>query len=221
MGRMPARPRIVDEGSLRGARLLEQLRREVREAHLTAGVAQAQVARSLGRSRQWVSHFERGRVSQVGIRQAARLAAMVGLNLTLNLYPSGARLRDAGQLRPLNRFLAEVRAAWRIDLEVPVTDDRRDQRAFDAVLRRPGQIVAVEAYSRLVDFQAQARVARLKLAASGIERFVIVLNATRANRQALIQAGPVLRDAFPLGSRPTLHALRRGQNLAGDGVVLI
>ena len=118
-----------------------------------------------------------------------------GARSDLNLYPSGARLRDAGQLRLLNRFLAEVRAAWRIDLEVSVSDDPRDQRAFDAVLRGPGQTVAVEAHSRLVDFQAQARVARLKLAASDIERLVIVLNATRANRQALIQAGPVLRDA--------------------------
>jgi hypothetical protein len=168
-----------------------------------------------------MSHLERGRAPEIGIRQAARLAAVVGLDLTLNLYPSGARLRDVGQIRVLNRFLAEVRSSWRIDMEVPVSDDPRDQRAFDAVLRRPGQAVAVEAYSRLVDLQAQARVARLKLAASGIERLVIVLNATRANRQALIQAGAVLRDAFPLDSRATLHALRRGQRPAGDGVVLI
>jgi transcriptional regulator with XRE-family HTH domain len=204
--------------------MFDELRREVRNARLTAGVSQASVAGATGRSRQWVSDVERGIVRDLTLRQAARLAAAVGLDLGVRVYPGARRLKDVAQVRILERFLEQLRPMWQVSLEVPIMSDPRDRRAFDAVLRRRGTVVAVEAFSRLRDLQAQSRAAHLKVEAAGstrVQRLIVVLGRTRSNRHALADAGPVARDAFPVSTRAAMAALRAGQAPPADAIVFI
>jgi hypothetical protein len=93
------------------------------------------------------------------------------------------------------------------------------------VIRLRGQAhdltIGVEAISRLRDVQAQVRAAQLKRHDANIERLIVLVAATHANRRALAAAEPLLAAAFPVGSRRTLAALAAGLDPGGDAVVFL
>ena len=71
----------------------------------------------------------------------------------------------------------------------------------------------VEVITRLADFQAQLRAARIKVRDVGADRLVFVIAGTTANRRTLGDVGATLNDAFPIRSRDALSRLgvvRRG-----------
>ena len=88
------------------------------------------------------------------------------------------------------------------------------------VLRRGSVAVGVEAISRLRDVQAQIRAARLKQRDAAIQRLVLLVAATHANRRALAAAGPLSAD-FPLTTRGALAALGAGTDPGDDAIVLL
>jgi hypothetical protein len=158
-------------------------------------------------------------VEDLGVVALSRLAAAVGLDLSIRTFPAASVLRDAGQVKIMNRFTPEVGGGIPIRLEVQVAPG--DPRAFDIVLGRPPGLAAIEVLSRLRDVQAQTRAALAKQEASGIGVLILVIGGTHANRLAVREAGSALRAAFPLETRAVLASLRRGRVPSANGIVLI
>ena len=211
----------VDEALLAARRTVAEHGSDLREARVAAGLRQADVASLLRRSTSAIGRVERNAAGKVAVEDLAAHAAAVGLKLSTRLYPGPGRLRDAGQLEMITRYRAIVASGgWSAALEAPV-GPAGNLRAFDLVLSRGSVRIAHEFVSRLRDVQAQIRPLLRKQRDSGVPRLVLVIAATHANRRALAEAEPTLREAFPLGSRTVLAALRAGRDPGANGLVLL
>lgn len=196
---------------------LDDAASELRQARRRAGLTAQAVASVLGVSHPTFLRNERGYRGMPPIL-LARHAAVVGLRVRIKLYPEGEAVRDAGQVALIRRFREEVGELGKWAFEVPIPRSG-DQRALDAVLTVAGGRIGLEFYTRLADVQAQLRAANLKKRDAELDRLVVVVQATRANRRALREAGTALAD-FPGGGRRLLTALAAGEMPANDGVIL-
>ncbi|MEP7082751.1 MAG: helix-turn-helix transcriptional regulator [Chloroflexota bacterium] len=208
----------IAEAERRARRQLASILDDIHERRLAAGVNQSQLGSALRCSRSWVGTIERGEVADLGLVELSRMAAAVGLDLSARTFDGASVLRDAGQVKLLNRFRVDCHAqlSWRLESAVA----RGDPRAFDALIGRLPDAAAVEAITRLRDVQAQVRRAQGKQEAAGIPVLILLVAATYANRVALREAGSQLRDAFPASSRAILAQLRRGEVPTRNGIVL-
>lgn len=219
---MPSRLRLIDGAERRSQSILRALADEIRNARLAAGVRQADVARAAGISQPQLSRLEHAKLPSVSLPVATRLAAAVGLDVSIRCYRSDrSSLRDVAHTKVIERLRAEVSPLFGWKLEAPVRPATDDARAFDVLLRGVGFRIGVEAETRLRDVQALVRRLALKQEASGVDRLVLAVAATRANRRALDEARDYLTLAFPLGSRQTLGALRDARQPAANGIVLV
>lgn len=156
----------------------------------------------------------------VSLAFVVSLAAALGNVVRATMYPAGSAIRDAGQLRLLNRLEQHIPSPpWRWLLEMSVVAG--DLRAFDAGASGPAGRVAFDAWTRIRDVQAQARRSQLKATDGGVDRLVLVLADTSRNRAAVREAGEALRRAFPESGRGTLSALRAGRMPAANGIVFL
>lgn len=149
----------------------------------------------------------------------ARHAAALGLRARIRLYPGDVAVRDAGQVALIRRFRERIGNAGRWAFEVPIPLPG-DQRALDAVLTVGRGRIGLEFYVRLADCQAQLRAAHLKQRDAELDRVVIVVQATHANRRALREAAPAIADAFPGSTRRLLATLAAGELPPANGVIL-
>jgi transcriptional regulator with XRE-family HTH domain len=140
---MPIRTHRPEEAARRARAHVTAFIDELRDARLRAGLSQRSVGRALGVSRALIGAWE-ARTLTPGAIQLYRWGAVVGLDVSIRAFPGGSPLRDAGQLRLLERFRRIVATAWICRTEVPVSNDPRDRRAFDMVLARGARRVAVE-----------------------------------------------------------------------------
>ena len=193
---------------------------ELRRARLNAGLRQRDVANAMRVSPSSVSRIERGLVGGVTVGRVSRQAAVVGLVVRVNLYPAGRPVRDVAQLRLLERLRARIHPSWRWRVEVGLALGG-DLRAFDAMADRSGLRVAIEAITRLADIQAQVRSGLLKQRDSGVERLVLLVADTHANRRALREGIALLRGDLPLGTRAVLTSLGLGDDPGANGIVLL
>lgn len=211
--------RTLDEAMRREANLRRQLGEELRQARFVAGLSQRRVAGALGCSAATISRVERGLVGNLTFIHLSRQAAAVGLTLRANVFPAGAPIRDAGQLKVINRLEPHVGAPFRWMLEMPIGP--RDLRAFDAGAVQPGCRVAFDVWSRVRDLQAQARASQRKQVDARVDRLILVFGDTWSNRRSVREAGEALRRAFPRSSRQILGALRAGGDPGANGIVFI
>lgn len=216
---MPATVRALDRALHASIQLRLRIGQELRDARLGAGASQRQVAEALKCSGATVSRVERGLRRNLSVDFLTRHAAVLGLVARINLYPTGSAIRDAGQLRVLNRLEPHVGTPFRWVLEFAVRPD--DLRAFDVALLAPHVRIGVDAWSRIRDVQASVRATMRKQVDSGVDRVIIVLADTQANRDAVREAGDALRRSFPLTTRQVLGALREGVDPGANGVVFI
>lgn len=219
MRHMPAQERLHAIGVRRADAVTRRLGREARELRLRAGLRQADLARALGRTRQWISDFELGRLRVVDLRSVTRLFMFLGHKVVVTTYPTGEPLRDAGQVRLLERFNSRLSPDWRRFVEA-VMPNPGDLRAWDELLRGPVTI-GVEAETRLRDLQAVERAMSAKQRDSGVDRVVLLVADTRANRRLLRDHVGMLRQAFPLDTRACLAALATGRDPGADALVVI
>lgn len=216
---MPAVLRILDEAMRRSDQLQRRLGDELRQGRLAAGLSQAAVARALGCAASTISRVERGLVRGASVEQLMRHAAVVGLVLRADVLPIGVPIRDAGQLRVVNRLEPNVGSPFVWILEMLVGP--HDLRAFDAGAIKPGCKIGFDVWSRVRDVQGQARASQRKQLDAGVDRLILVFGDTWTNRHAVRNAGAALRRAFPLSSRQILSALRAGRDPGANGMVFI
>lgn len=195
---------------------------EIRRARIGAGMSQGVLGAHSGISRSRVSRIERGKESSVPADLLIKLAAWVGLNLPMRLFPGADPIRDAAHLRLLGRLWARLGESWTWKSEVPLPVVG-DQRAWDAVGRHgtTGLILHVEAETRLGDIQALLRRLALKRRDGMANRLVLVVADTRHNRESRRAAATGLATAFPADSRPALRCILDGQDPGADVLLAI
>jgi hypothetical protein len=177
------------------------------------------VGRALRCSAATVSRVERGLVRHLAFEYVQRHAAVVGLVLRVNLFPAGSPIHDAAQLRLLNRLAPHVHSPWRWVIEFTV--GLGDLRAFDAAALMPDCRIGIDAWSRIRNVQAQVRATLRKQTDAELDRVILLLADTHANRAALREAGESLQRAFPLGTRQVLQALHDGRDPGANGIVIL
>lgn len=192
---------------------------ELREGRLARGLTQSAVARALSCSRSRICRVELARVRHLRVEYLARHAAVVGLRLSVKLYPAAGALRDEAQVRYIARFVERIGHLWRVRLDVPIPLPG-DLRAIDVVLDG-ACVICVEVITRLRDLQAQLRAAQLKQRDFGATRLIIVVAGSNANRRALNEARATLLASFDLDTRRTLAKLRAGEDPGRDAVVVL
>lgn len=217
---MGTKERLVDRGDRRGRRLLGMAGDELREARLSAGLSQAEVGRAAGASHTKISRVETGRLTSVSLVDLARLAGVVGLDLSARLYPAGPPIRDAAHVALLGRLRACLAPTLRLRAEVPLPLVG-DPRAWDAIVDGCGPPLAVEAETKLRDIQALLRRVALKQRDADLDRVLLLVSNSRANRQIVRTAAELLAEMFPVPSRVMLAALAEGRDPGGSGIVLL
>jgi len=210
----------LHEASIQATWLLQRLGRELRLARLAAGLTQAAVAARIGRSKAQISRIERAAAPHLTVLTVSRHAAAVGLRMWFRLYPGGRRLLDAPQLALLARLRDRLRGIWDWKLEVPVAIEG-DLRAADALLTRGSITIAIEAITRLSDVQAQVRAAQLKRRDIGATRLLLLLAGSTANRAAMREAMPLIRESFRTGTRQLLRELAMGRDPGRDCLIVL
>lgn len=212
--------RAVDRGTRLGRRLIGTTGSELRMARESVGLSLAEVGRAVGMSYSQVGRIERATHPSVSILQLARIASVVGLDLSVRTYPNGSPFRDRAHLALIQRFRESLSPNLRIRTEVPLPTTG-DLRAWDLLILGAGEPIGVEAETRLVDLQALERKIALKMRDGGIGRVVMVVAATRGNRLALREAGTALHASFPVAGRVALQALAQGRDVGGSALILI
>lgn len=200
--------------------MLERLGAELRAARRQAGLSLETVGAAVALSHAEIGRIERDRAPWVPITVLARIATVVGLDLSARAYPGPQPLRDAAHSALLAAFLAHVGPGLRWRTEVPLPEPG-DRRAWDAMIFGSDGSTGVEGETEIHDAQALERRIGLKQRESGIERVVLVVADTRANRAALRAAPAAFIGRFPVPGREVLAALEAGTSPAASGLVLL
>lgn len=193
---------------------------ELRLARVSAGLSLTQVGRAVGLSQSQVGRIERARHPSVSVMQLARIASVVGLDLSLRTYPNGSPLRDKAHLALIRRFRARLSAKLSVRSEVPLPISG-DLRAWDLVVLGAGEPIGVEAETRVLDVQALERRIALKMRDGGLSRVILLVSATRGNRIAVRHGLEALRGSYPIEARNALRFLAEGQDPGGSSLILI
>jgi transcriptional regulator with XRE-family HTH domain len=217
---MATRRNRAGEAAWQARLIRSEAGREIRGARLDAGLSLATAARAVGMSHSQFGRIERAALPNLTIEQLSRACAAVGLKLVVRAFPDGDPARDAAQLALIERFRRRVPAGIRFGTEVPLPVPG-DRRAWDGLLSFPERRVAVEAESRLRDVQAMERRLALKCRDGAVDRLILLVNDTAANRQVLRLHREALRERYPLAGRDVLAAVTNGEAPSANGLLLL
>lgn len=181
---------------------MSRLGAEFLVARQVAGLSQRQLGRMLGVSHTLVGRMERGEVRSLSIGLAAKIAAVLGLELSAGLHPAGAPVRDRAHLALIERLHVRVSPSlrWRTEVPIPIEGDLR---SADIVITGPTFGALVEAETRLYDVQALERRIGAKQRDLRLDRVVLLLADTATNHRAVAQI-PELARRFPVSARACL-----------------
>jgi hypothetical protein len=207
-------------GEARGRSAVQALSREIDGAIVSLGLTYAAIGRDVGLSGAQVGRIAHGRSAELSIVQASTLLASVGLELSVRAYPTGSPLRDAPQLALLARFRRQLHQALTVRTEVPVTSGF-DLRAWDAVIAGPAWRFAVEAETRIRDWQALERRLALKLRDGDVDGLLLVVARTRTNVTIVRSLTTVLVSMFPVPSALALQRLASGADPGGSSLIVL
>jgi transcriptional regulator with XRE-family HTH domain len=215
---MPTWETSTQRAAHRAMTLLRRIGEELRVARRAAGLSSRRVGALSGISHTQLLRIERGVAPHIDIAVLVRVAAALGHELSLKIYPTGT-VRDAGHIALLARFAARLSGLlrWRTEVPVPIPGDLR---SADGMVAGTDFDAVVEAETRLDDVQAIERRLRGKQRDLGAKRAILLVADTRHNR-AVISQVPDLAERFPIGTRAALHALSRGEDPGGDCLVIL
>ena len=173
-------------------------------------------------SRSRYAEVERGRTETLTVVEFHRIAAILGLDPVIRLYPGGSPLRDGAHAERLGQFLAHSARplVQRREVALPAVEGRLERRAWDATLDGRGARTAVELEMRLYDAQAQERRIALKRRDDPSDHFLLLVADTRTNRAVLRAHPDVFGDLPRLRPSRVIAALKAG-NHPGTGLVLV
>lgn len=216
---MPLYERPVDRGARRGRFLVSRIAVELLTARRAAAISQRELGRQLRLSHTKIGRAERGEPDQMTIELAAKMAAALGLQLSVTLHPDGDPVRDAAHLALIERFRRRMPPGlrWRTEVPVPIEGDRR---SADVVVGAPNVEAMVEAETRLDDIQALERRIGAKQRDLGIARVILLVADTRHNR-SVIARFPAVRERFPVSTRACLASIAQGRDPGGDALVIL
>jgi transcriptional regulator with XRE-family HTH domain len=217
---MPARERLIDVARMRARTIRVSIGGEIRSARTARDLSQRTLARATGIAQSRVSLIERGLLPSVDADELVILSVAVGLDLSVRAYPGGSPIRDAAHATLLSEFRAQLppSVGWRAEVPLPL---RGDRRAWDAVADLGRLEVGIEAETRIRDVQELQRRIALKKRDAAIERVVLVVRGSRANRATLRAFGSQLGTTFPVSSEVALAALQVGRDPGGDAIVAL
>lgn len=190
------------------------------------GWTQRQLGDRIGLSQQLISLFERGRLDELTVRSARRIAT--ALEITLPFEPrwrggEGARLLDADHAALVNEIVATLQTAgWEVAVEYTFSHFG-ERGSVDIVGWHPGtrSLLLVEVKSRLLDTQAtlatldrKARLVPMLLArergwAATSVGVVLAMPGLTANRSAVARQAATFGTAFPDRALKVRSWLRR------------
>jgi len=217
---MGTRERAIDRADRLGVAALRRVGEEIRLARVGRGLSLAFVGAAVGISEAQASRIDRGVAPRVPYLVLARLCGAVGLDLASRAYAGATGIRDAPSVALLTDFARLLHPSLRWDTEVPLPIPG-DQRAWDGLVRGDGWRFGAEAESSPRDGQALVRRIQLKLRDSDVDGAILLLRDTRTTRIFLSASEPELRPLFPMTTRTTLNALRRGAPPPGNGIVIV
>jgi len=202
------------------ARIRTDVGRELAETRRLAGLSQLDAARAVAMSHAQLGRIERAELAGLTVDQVCRAAAAVGLRCSVRLFPDGDPVRDAAQLKLLERFRLRLPDGIRWHTEVPLPIPG-DLRAWDGMATLRGRRAGCEAETRLGDIQALERRLALKLRDGAVDVLIVVVADTAANRGALARHREVLRPLLPQDGRQVLAAFRAGHLPDQNGLLLL
>jgi transcriptional regulator with XRE-family HTH domain len=217
---MGSRERPVDIGAARAREILARLPAEARNARLSSGLSQDDVAGTLEISRSQYSRIERGLSPDLSILMASRVFAVLGYQLAVNAYPDGDPMRDAAHAALLERLhvVCHRSLIWRTEVPLPIAGDLR---AWDAVIRSESFRAGVEAETRFRDQQTLDRRLSLKERDGRLDLLILLLLDSRANRQAVRAVGPWINERFPVPGVRAMELLAAGLSPGGNALILL
>jgi transcriptional regulator with XRE-family HTH domain len=216
---MGTRERRFDAGAARGRELTAEVLRELRSTRVDRGLGGTDVARFAGLSPAQYSRIERGLTRSISIELASVLAAAVGCDFAVRVYPAGEPIRDAAHAALIRRFRAVLHPSLRLQTEVPFPSPG-DKRAWDVVVLGAGWRMGVEAETRPRDRQALERRLALKLRDGDVSSLALLLLDSRHNRDFVRANDDVLAERFPVPGRRALELLRAGAD-PGHALILL
>ena len=217
---MARRHRATVEGHRLARRLQAQLGEEIRIARTNAGLGQRDAAEAAGMSHAQFGRIERAALSTLSLGQACRAGFAVGLRYTGRLYVEGDPVRDAAQLRLLERFVALLPALARVDREAPFAIPG-DKRAWDALVTLDGRRAGCEAETHLRDVQALERRMALKLRDGAADILILIVADTVHNRRVRDEHRHALRELLPLDGVQVRRSLRDARLPPASALILV
>jgi transcriptional regulator with XRE-family HTH domain len=219
---MPAIDRRLDRGARRGLRSVQILGEEFRDQRLALGLSQQDVADAAHIHRSRLSRIENGRVRNLSVVEASRIATVLGLDLSVRVYPGGNPLRDAAHAERLRRLLGHVQAplSYRTEVPLPPNSEHTEMRAWDAMIFGVDCRSAAELEVRISDGQALERRVNLKRRDDPTDRFLLLVADTRRNRRVLSEHPGLFPDLPRVRLSRVIAALEAGQH-PPSGLVLI
>ncbi len=219
---MATADRTYQRGERAGRKALSRFAEEVRDRRIELGLSQASVAAAARLSRPRYTKVEAARVGTLSIPEATRIASVLGLDLSVRVYPGGDPLRDGASAVRLQALGARVGRPLRFRTEVPLpaSPDHPEQRAWDAEVRGAGLRTTFELEMRLRDAQAVERRIALKRRDDPPDRFVLLVAATRHNRQVLADHPGLFPDLPRLRPSTVVRALESGRH-PPSGLILL
>jgi transcriptional regulator with XRE-family HTH domain len=194
---------------------------ELSLARRIAGLTLGEVSAATGISMSELSRMERGVAPWVTFSTFARTAAAVGAEIWFRSYPGGEPIRDIAHVRLSDAFRALLGPGFVVRAEVPIGDPR-DLRAWDLTLADVfGATCGVEFETRFLDAQDQLRRLHRKVADGGLDRVLLVIADTRANRAALRAAAGLLATTFAIDDQAVFESLKVGKVPPRNAVILV
>ncbi len=186
------------------------------------GLSQRAVAAAAHMSRPAYGRIERAELVTVGILVAARIAAILGLDLFVALYPGPRGLRDEASARLIKRVIAEIGGplTYRTEVTLPKRTDVPEQRSWDLMTFGLGERTGFEFETRLYDAQAQIRRHNLKRRDDPPNHFLMVVADTRHNREVVRTYIDLFAELPRLRTANVLKMLRAGQH-PPTGLILL
>jgi transcriptional regulator with XRE-family HTH domain len=216
---MANRQRLVTMGTRRGERISAEFGETIRDARVGLGLTQRELGRLVRISDSHIGRIEHAMPPYVDFIEASKLAQVLGLELSVRCFATGAAVRDVGHVRLLTGLCEQTPLVrWSLEHTIPIPGDLR---AWDAHAVIDGVGIGVAAETRLRDVQALLRREHAKMRDSDVELLILLVLGSRANRETLAAIRESLRTDLPLDSREILAALRAGERPRASGIVLL